>query len=159
MKVFTALITVSFLFGSGAAIACGTHPPAVQSKINAEELAELQKLARAAVHDADEILLGTVTDLTRPTWGSPEFGSVSFNVSETLKGEPSSTRTAQWKDKFIYSCQPSAMFHNVGFRLRGKFIVYIRGGDVVRSAAADHLRSGLLTLEQEQAIAVGGGGS
>jgi len=159
MKASTALIAVSFLFGSGAAIACGTRPPGEQSKINARELAELQKLARAVARDADEIFLGTVTDLARSSLGSPAFGSVSFTVGETLKGQPLLTRTAQWKDKFIYSCQPSAMFHNVGFRPGGKFIVYTRGGQVVRSAAADHLHSGLLTLQQEQAIAVSVGGS
>lgn len=159
MKAFALLVAVSLLLSSSVVSACGTHPPAVQAQINAAELAELQKLARAAVHEAEEIYVGTVRELTRPEWGTTDLGSVSFVVHETLKGEPADTRFALWKDTFSYSCQPSAMFHNVGFRPGGKFIVYVRGGQVVRSGAADHLRSGLLTLEQERAIALGAGGS
>lgn len=41
----------------------------------------------------------------------------------------------------------------------GKFVVYVRGGEVFRSEAADHLRTGLLTLEQERAIGSGVDGS
>lgn len=155
MKALTALITVSLFLSASATNACITYPPAVQSKINAEELAKLQSLAKAAAHDADEIFIGTVTDLTRPTSGLPQVGSVSFSLDATLKGKPSPTMTAQWQESFTYSCQQSASFHNVGFRPNGKFIVYVRDGKVVRSAAADYLRSGLLSLEEEQAVAIG----
>ena len=46
------------------------------------------------------------------------------------------------------------MFHNVGFRPNGEYIIYLRDGEVVRSAAADHLHSGLLTLYEEQEIVI-----
>ena len=159
MKSFAIPLAVAMLVSSGAANACGTHAPALQAEIDARELAELQRLARAAAREAEQIYVGTVTDLTRPAWGSQEMGSVSFAVHQTLKGEPAPSQTAQWKDKFIYSCQSPDMFHNVGFRPGGRFIVYVRAGKVFRSDAADHLRSGLLSLDQEQAIAVTGGGS
>ncbi len=159
MKAFPFLIAVLLVSWLGVASACGTHAPAEQAEIDAKELAELQKLTRAVTIDSEEIFVGTVTELTRPSQGKPEFGSVSFTVEETIKGQPSSTRTVKWKDKFIYSCQPSAMFHNVGFRPGGKFVVYLNSGEVLRSEAADHLRTGLLTLEQELAIAVSAGDS
>jgi hypothetical protein len=159
MKALTLPIAVLLLLSSGAAGACGTRAPAVQAEIDAQELAELRKLALAAANEAEEIYVGTVTDVSRPAWGTQEFGSVAFSVHQTLKGQPASTRAAQWQDRFVYSCQQSDMFHNVGFRPGGVFIVYVRDGKVFRSGAADHLRSGLLTLEQEQAIAAGAGGS
>ncbi|SDQ84246.1 hypothetical protein [Pseudoxanthomonas sp. CF125] len=56
MKLFAALLISSFVLGSSAAMACGTHPPAVQSKIDATELAELRALASAAARDADQIV-------------------------------------------------------------------------------------------------------
>ncbi|MBP6330453.1 MAG: hypothetical protein KA357_11590, partial [Dokdonella sp.] len=59
-------------------------------------------------------------------------------------------RHAEWVAAFTYSCQPSAMFHNVGFRPGGRYIVYLRDGSVTRSEAADDLRSGLLPLAQER---------
>lgn len=154
MKLIASLLACALVFGPGSAAACGTHLPAVQAKIDAEKLAALQSLARIAAQDAEAIFIGTVTELTRPSLGALELGSASFAVEETLKGKPSVARTEQWADTFVYSCQESAMFHNVGFRPGGKFIVYVRDGKVIRSAAADHLRSGLLTLEKEQAIAV-----
>ena len=159
MKAFALPLAVAIFVSSGAASACGTRAPAVQAEIDARELAKLQQLARAAAQEAEHIYVGTVTELTRPAWGSQEMGSASFVVHQTLKGEPASSQNAQWKDKFVYSCQPSDMFHNVGFRPGGKFIVYVRDRKVFRSGAADHLRSGLLSLDQEQAIAVSGGGS
>lgn len=159
MKALFFLLAVSIVIAPRVASACGTHPPAVQSKINAEELAKLQQLAGTAAHEAEEIFIGTVTELIRPTQHKGELGSVSFAVEETIKGQASSTRTAQWRDRFVYSCQPSAMFHNVGFRPDGRFVVYIRSGKVMRSEAADHLRTGLLSLEQERTIAAGAGGS
>ncbi|TCZ78323.1 hypothetical protein [Lysobacter sp. N42] len=160
MKALTLPVTVSLLLLSGFAGACGTRPPAVQAEIDARELAELRKLAHAAAQQAEEIYVGTVTHLTRPTWGTDEMGSVTFTINQTFKGEPAPTRTAQWQGAFVYSpCDPSAMFHNVGFRPGGVFIVYVRGGKVFRSDAADHLRSGLLSLEEERAIAAGSGSS
>jgi hypothetical protein len=159
VKALTALVVASLLLGPSVAVACGTHSPPIQSKIDAAELAALRPLASAAAHDADQILIGTVTSLSRPTSQSGEFGSVTLGVTETLKGEPSSSTTAKWRDQFIYSCQPSEMFYNVGFRPGGTFIVYIRGGQVFRSDAADHLRSGLLPLDEERATAATGGGS
>ena len=159
MKALAALVAVSLLLGPGASMACGTHPPAVQSKIDAAELSALRVLASAAARDADHILIGTVTRLSRPMWQSGEFGSVTFGVEETLKGDSSPGITVRWSDRFTYSCQPSEMFHNVGFRLGGRFIVYIRDGQVFRSDAADHLRSGLLSLDEERATATAGGGS
>ena len=83
---------------------------------------------------------------------------MTFDVAKMLKGLHASSITARWKDRFVYSCQPSEMFYNVGFRPGGTFIVYVRDGLVLRSGAADHLRSGLLTLDQEQAIAASAGG-
>ena len=157
--MLVALIAVSCMVGPGAAVACGTHPPAVQSKIDAAEATEIRKLARVAADDADRILIGTVTDLARAAWQSGEFGSISLDIEETLKGDSSPNATARWKDRFVYSCRQSEMFHDVGFRISGRFIVYIRDGEVVRSAAADHLRSGLLSLEEERAIAAAGSGS
>jgi hypothetical protein len=154
-----ALTVVSLLLGSGTAIACGTPHPVAHSKMKTDDLAELQRLAHAASQDADEVFVGTVTYLTRSTVRSREFGTVSLDVAETLKGQSSSTRTAQWKETFVISCQESASFHNVGFRPGGKYIVYIRGGKVIRSGAADHLRSGLFTLEQERTIAAAESGS
>lgn len=159
MIALNALVAALFFLGSGAAMACGTHPPAVQSKIDVAELLALRALASTAARDADQILIGTVTILARPVWQSSEFGSVTFGIRETLKGEPSSSITVRWKDRFIYSCQPSEMFHNVGFRPGGTFIVYIRDGEVFRSGAADHLRSGPLSLDEERATAATRGGS
>jgi hypothetical protein len=159
MKNLAALTVVSLLLGCGAAIACGTPQPVTHSKIGTDDLAELQRLAQSAAQDADEVFVGTVTDLTRPIVRSQEFGTVSLTVAETLKGQSSATRTAQWKETLVISCQESANFHNVGFRPGGKYIVYIRGGKVIRSGAADHLRSGLFTLEQERTIAAAESGS
>jgi len=156
MKVLAALLISWFALGSSAAMACGTHPPAVQSKIDATELAELRALASAAARDADQIFIGTVTNLSRPVWQSGEFGTVTFDVKEILKGAPSTSMTVRWKDKFIYSCNPSEMFHNVGFRPDGTFIIYIRDGQIIRSGAADHLRSGLLSLDDERTTATAG---
>lgn len=158
MKVLAALVAVSFLLVHGAAMACGTHSPAVQSKIDAAELSALRVLANAASRDADQILIGTVTHLSRPVGQSADFGSVTFDVEEWLKQGSSPSRTVRWNDRFIYSCQPSEMFHNVGFRLGGTFIVYIRDGQVFRSGAADHQRSGLLSLEEERTTAAGAPG-
>jgi hypothetical protein len=159
VKALALATTISLLVATAPASACGTYSPAEQSRIDADELNKLQELAHTASREAEEIFIGTVTELARPDRGSPELGSVSFTVEESLKGPASPARNARWKDKFVYSCQPSAMFHNVGFRPGGKFIVYVRGGEVLRSAAADHLRSGLLSLEQERVIAAGAGGS
>ena len=75
---------------------------------------------------------------------------MTIAVSETLKGEAMAIRHAEWVAAFTYSCQPSAMFHNVGFRPGGRYIVYLRDGSVTRSEAADDLRSGLLPLAQER---------
>ncbi len=142
-----------------AADACGTRAPAVQANIDAAELAALEKLTVAAAHSADAVFIGSVTQLARPAQGAGGQGSVSFAVEASLKGQVPDAYTASWKEHFVYSCQPSAMFHNVGFRDGGTFIVYVRDGRVIRSAAADHLRSGLLTLEHERAIVVDAKGS
>lgn len=159
MKALAALFAVSAILGPGVAMACGAHSPAVQSKMDAAELTELRAQASAAARNADQIFIGTVTALSRPVWQSGDFGSVTFNVATTIKGKPASSITVRWKDRFIYSCQPSQMFYNVGFRADGTFIVYVQDGQVLRSGAADHLRSGLLSLDQERAIAASGGGS
>ena len=158
MKQAAVLLIASMLLAPGAAIACGTHAPAVQARIDAAELAAGRALAATAARDADRILVGTVTQLARPAWGSGESGSVTFDVDEVLKGDAAaSSVTVAWQDRFVYSCQPSAMFHNVGFRDGGRFIVYVRDGAVFRSAAADHLRSGLFALDEERATAAAGG--
>jgi hypothetical protein len=153
VKNFAALTIFSLLLGCGTAIACGTPRPVIQSKVETDDLAELQKRAQAAAQEADEVFVGTVTDLTRSTMRSHEFRTVRLSVAETLKGQPSSTRTAQWKETLSLSCRLSANFDNVGFRLGGTYIVYLRDGKVIRSGAADHLRSGLFTLEHERTIA------
>ena len=159
MRSISALIAFFLLLPSVPVMACGTRVPAVQSEIDAAELASMRALASSAARDADQIFIGTVTNLSRPQWQSGEFGSVTFRVAESLKGGTSHLLALRWKDKFTYSCQPSEMFFNVGFRPGGTFIVYTRDGQVVRSAAADHLRSGLLSLDEERATAASVGGS
>lgn len=144
------VFTSSLVFVSGIALACGTHPPDVQSKIDAAELSSLRTMASNASREADRILIGTVTSLVEPTSETDGLGSVTMNVHDMLKGQASESASARWKPRFVYSCQPSEMFRNVGFRLHGKFIVYIRDGEVIRSEAADNLRSGLLSLDEER---------
>lgn len=157
MKVIAALLISLLMLGPDTATACGTNPPEIQSKIDATDLAELRALATATARDADQIFIGTVTDLSRPVRQSGEFGSVTFDVKETLKGAVSPRMTARWKDNVIYSCQASKMFHNVGFRPGGTFIVYLRNGQIFRSGAADDLRSSLLSLAEEHATAAASG--
>lgn len=152
-----AVLLIASMLAPGAAMACGTLAPAVQARIDATELAAVRALAVDAARDADRILIGTVTQLARPAPGSGEAGTVTFAVDEVLKGEASTSATLAWKERFVYSCQPSAMFHNVGFRDGGRFIVYVRDGAVFRSAAADHLRSGLFALDEERATAAASG--
>jgi len=156
MKARVLLAMAAALCAAQPASACGTHLPEVQAKIDAAELAELLELTRIATQEADEIFIGTVTDLVRPAVEPPGIGSVRFAVEQTLKGERSPVRTERWKAQFTFACRESASFHDVGFRPGGTFIVYVRDGEVMRSAAADHLRSGLLGLDQERAIAAGG---
>lgn len=151
------VLAVVLAFAPVAADACGTRAPAVQAKIDAAELAALEKLTVAAAHSADAVFIGSVTQRARPGQGGQ--GSVSFAVEASLKGQVPAAYTASWKEHFVYSCEPSAMFQNVGFRDGGTFIVYVRDGQVIRSAAADHLRSGLLTLERERAIVADAKGS
>lgn len=103
------------------------------------------------------VLVGKVTALSRPGGQADGVGSVAFAVSDTLKGAPVDSIDARWKEKFVYSCEPAEQFHNVGFRQGGSFIVYIRDGEVFRAAAADELRSGLLSLEDERGIVASGG--
>lgn len=159
MKPIPTLLAISLLLAPGAVMACGTRAPAVQSKIDAAELASLRVLASAAARDADQIFIGTVTSLTRPEAQPGKVGSVTFRVDEALKEASDPILTVSWKEHFTYSCSASDGFHNVGFRPGGKFIVYIRDGHVFRSAAADHLRSGLLSLVEERATAAHAGGS
>ena len=159
MRSIPTLIALFLLLPSVSVMACGTRTPAVQRKIDAAQLASIRTLASAAALNADQIFIGTVTNLSRPKGQSSEFGFVTFRVAESLKGGPSPNLTLRWKDKFTYSCQPSETFYNVGFRQSGTFIVYTRNGQVVRSAAADHLRSGLLSLDEERATAANVGGS
>jgi hypothetical protein len=155
MKARVLFATAALLLAAQTAVACGTRLPAEQSQIDAADLAELLEFTRVATQQADEIFIGTVTALVRPTMDQPERGSVRVAVEQTLKGDPSPVRTARWKEQFTFACRQSASFHNVGFRPGGTFIVYVRKGEVMRSAAADHLRSGLLGLEQEQALVAG----
>lgn len=157
MKVIAALLICLSMLGPDAATACGSNSPEVQSKIDAAELTELRALATAAARDADQIFIGTVTGLSRPVRQSGEYGSVTFDVKETLKGAASPRTTARWKDNFIYSCQASKMFHNVGFRPGGTFIVYLRNGQIFRSGAADDLHNSLLSLTEERATASASG--
>lgn len=159
VKSIPALIAVAFLLSSMPVLACGTHAPAKQASIDAAELASLRALASAAARDADQVFIGTVTSLTRPSVQSGEFGSVTFRVAESLKGRSPSRLAVRWKDTFTYSCRPSETFYNVGFRQGGAFIVYVRDGQAFRSAAADHLRSGLLSLDEERAATASVGGS
>lgn len=159
MKIITAFIAVLFLVGTSSIAACGTLPSEQQSKIDAAELATLRTLTSTAANDADHILIGTVTSLSKPAINSDEFGSVTFNVEETLKGNSLPELTLQWKDKFTYSCQPSNSFYNVGFRTGGKYIVYIRDGQVFRSDAADQLRNNLFSLDEERTTAASGNGN
>lgn len=158
MNLPAIVIVASILLAPGAAMACGTHSPAEQARIDAAERAALRALAVDAARDADRILIGTVTQLARPAPGSGEAGTVTFAVDEVLKGEASASATLAWKERFVYAaCRPSAMFHNVGFRPGGRFIVYVRDGAVFRSGAADGLRSGLFALDEERATAAAGG--
>lgn len=159
LKIITVFIAVSFLVGAGSIAACGTLPSEQQSKIDAAELATLRTLTSTATSNADQILIGTVTSLLKPAMNSGEFGSVTFNVEETLKGNSLPELTVQWKDKFTYSCQPSNGFYNVGFRTGGKYIVYIRDGQVFRSDAADQLRNSLYSLDEERITVANGNGS
>lgn len=152
-----AVLLIASMLAPGAAMACGTHAPAVQARIDATELAAVRALAAAAARDADRILVGTVTALARPAPGSGASGTATLAVDEVLKGEAAASATLSWQERFVYSCQPSAMFHNVGFRDGGRFIVYVRDGAVFRSAAADHLRSGLFALDEERATAAASG--
>ena len=157
MKTLALLLVGTLLAASGAASACSTPTPAMRDKINLEESKQLKILAVAAADEADEIFIGTVTELEHSTSGATGFGSVSFAVEETLKGQSKTVTTVHWQGSVIISCKQSAMFLNVGFRQKGKFIVYVRDGKVFRSAAADHLRSGMLTLTEERAIAIRAG--
>lgn len=150
-----AVLLIASMLAPGAAMACGTHAPAVQARIDATELAAVRALA--AARDADRILVGTVTALARPAPGSGASGTATLAVDEVLKGAAAASATLSWQERFVYSCQPSAMFHNVGFRDGGRFIVYVRDGAVFRSAAADHLRSGLFALDEERATAAASG--
>lgn len=150
-----AVLLIASMLAPGAAMACGTLAPAVQARIDATELAAVRALA--AARDADRILVGTVTALARPAPGSGASGTATLAVDEVLKGAAAASATLSWQERFVYSCQPSAMFHNVGFRDGGRFIVYVREGAVFRSAAADHLRSGLFALDEERATAAASG--
>ncbi|OPZ09896.1 MAG: hypothetical protein BWZ07_02930 [Alphaproteobacteria bacterium ADurb.BinA280] len=143
-------MAMSVSLGLGQALACGTHPAQEQAKIDAQELGKLQGLVRDSARDADAVFIGTVSALSQSAAGSKAPGKVTIAVSETLKGEAMAIRHAEWVAAFTYSCQPSAMFHNVGFRPGGRYIVYLRDGSVTRSEAADDLRSGLLPLAQER---------
>ncbi|VXB16743.1 conserved exported hypothetical protein [Luteimonas sp. 9C] len=156
MKARALLSMAALLLAAQTAVACGTRLPAVQAQIDAADLAELLELTRVATQEADAIFIGTVTALVHPTIDQPERGSVRLAVEQTLKGDPSPVQAARWKTQFTFACRQSASFHDVGFRAGGRFIVYVRHGEVTRSAAADHLRSGLLGLDQERAIAAGG---
>lgn len=153
LSVFAHVFAISLVFLSVTATACGTHPPDEQGKIDAAELSALRSMALRAAREADRILIGTVTGLADPANESGGLGSVTLSVQDTLKGQNSEHLRVRWKPRFIYSCQPSEMFRNVGFRLHGKYIVYIRDGDVFRSDAADDLRSGLLSLDEEKRTA------
>ena len=156
MKILVALVIIFFHIGSRSAEACGSYSPEQQAKKNAAEKASLHTLCKDATSNADLIIIGTVSHLSRPNLQTGEFGTATFSIDETLKGHSLPNLTVQWKEKFIYSCQQSEMFHNVGFRLGGKFIIYLRDGQVFRSAAADYLRSGLLSLNDEKATASSG---
>ena len=135
------------------ALACGTHAPEVQSKLDAAQRDALRTLAEAAAIDADLIFVATVTGLERPSIKAGTPGSVTLAVSEALKGEPAAVETLRWKEHFILSCEESATFANVGFREGGTFVVYVKDGQVVRSAGADDLRGSHLPLDEERAIA------
>ena len=153
MRRSAALVAMCLCLAFETAMACGTRTPEVQSKIDAAELATLRSLVSAGVNNTDLIFIGTVTALDRPAHGSGEFGTATFDVAETLKGPAAPSQTLRWKTKFIYSCQESDTFYNVGFRNGGNFIVYVRDGEVTRSAAADQLRDGAsLKLNEERAI-------
>jgi len=147
------LVAMCLCLAFKAAVACGTRTPEVQSKIDAAELDTLRSLVSAGANNTDLIFIGTVTALDRPAHGPGEFGTATFDVAETLKGPAAPSQTVRWKAKFIYSCQESDMFYNVGFQNGGTFIVYVRDGEVSRSAAADQLRDGAsLKLDEERAL-------
>lgn len=159
MKTLVIVLVGALITTSCAASACGTPTPTMQAKVNLEESTELKKLVLAAADEADEIFIGTVIGLEHAASGTSEFGSVRLSVEETLKGPRSTVRTVQWQESVIIACKQSAMFLSVGFRPKEKFIVYVRDGKVFRSAAADHLRSGMLTLADERAIAIRASGT
>ncbi len=159
MNFPTAFCVLCLLTTMQPAAACGTRAPAVQQQIDAEQLAILKTLTIQAAKEADLVIVGTVTSLDRPLPGGKQAGTVTLAVSETLKGAHEPIQTIQWQDAFVVSCQPSVSFRNVGFRQDGTFIVYVRHGRVLRSAAADELRSSsLLTLSEERFLVASRGG-
>lgn len=153
MKIALSATLLGVLAMSQPALACGTHAPDVQHKLDAEQRDAMRRLAEAAARDADRIFVGTVTRLERPATGAQSPGSVTLAVSETLKGAPADVETLRWKEHFILSCDESATFANVGFRDNGVFVVYVKDGEIVRAAAADELRAGFLfSLDEERAV-------
>jgi len=148
-RVAATLICLSVI--APPVLACGTRLPEVQQKIDAGQLQRLRALTVELAQASDVIVVGTVTALEQPVHGSPDVGSVTLAVSETLKGVHSPIRVLAWRPAGVaYSCDQSNYFESVGFRDAGAYIVYVKDGRVVRAAAADELReSSLLKLAEE----------
>ena len=141
------------------ATACGTLPPDQQQQQDAEQLQRLRALTTDMARSADAIFVGSVTALQRPDRAARRSGEVSLAVARTLKGPQAREQTLAWDDHFIYSCDPAAMFGNVGFRDGGVYIVYVKDDRVIRSDAADALRdSSLLGLSDEISLLAARGG-
>lgn len=138
-----------------AAHACGTRAPEVQARLDAETREQLRALAAETAAQADLVFVGTVTALTRPVMASGTPGHVTLAVADTLKGEEMPTHSFAWDEHFVYSCDATKMFHNVGFRDGGAFIVYVREGKLLRVGAADELASSLLPSEEERGLVAG----
>ena len=149
-----------FLVGFNAkAAACGTLPAEQHRQQDAEQLQRLRVLTVDMAKTADAIFVGSVTALQRPDSAAQRAGQVTLAVTETLKGPQAPTRVLAWDNHFIYSCDPAAMFGNVGFRDGGVYIVYVKNDRVIRSAAADALRdSSLLGLSDEISLLAARGG-
>ncbi|MFZ1224597.1 MAG: hypothetical protein WAR01_15320 [Dokdonella sp.] len=156
-----ALAVIAFFLAgfNVEAAACGTLPAEQQRQQDAEQLQRLRVLAMDMAKAADAIFVGSVTALQRPDRAAQQSGQVTLAVTETLKGPQAREQTLAWDDHFIYSCDPAAMFGNVGFRDGGVYIVYVKDDWVIRSDAADALRdSSLLGLSDEISLLAARGG-
>lgn len=117
--------------GALPALACDT-PGAAGS--NAVSIARQVTLTTDTARQADLIFVGTVEKISQPRRSSPDEPMATLSVTETLKGEPQSTRTLPASGRFVLACDAADTFNNIDFGLGVQYLVYVRDGHAIRTA-------------------------